>query len=160
MVVALVCAGAVAVFAALGGPREPVAAAKAATEGGAEPLVRSDPGVEPWKEEAVGFVGAETEDPDPPADPEPRPEKTPEPPDPEPDPEPEPAPAARAGETPVFEEPPEPTPERPRRSSRRLRWLCSPSRCGGARPGPRRSSLSIRPTAPIRLPRGKYSPTP
>ena len=102
MVLALVCTGAVAVFAVLGGPREPVAAARAATEGGAEPLVRSDPGVEPWKEEAVPFVGAETEDPEPPADPEPRPERTP-------DPEPDPEPAARSRETPVFEEPPEPT---------------------------------------------------
>ena len=111
MVLALLCTGAVAVFAVLGRPPEPVVAAKTATEDEAEPLVRSDPGVEPWKEGAVAFVGADTEDPEPPADPEPRPEKTPEPPDPKPSPDPEPEPAARAGETPVFEEPPEPTPD-------------------------------------------------
>jgi len=111
MALALVFTSAVAVFALLGGPREPVAAAKAATEEGAEPLVRSDPGVEPWKEEAVAPVGAEPEEPEepepPPAepDPEPQPEKTPEPPEPEPEPEP----VARPEETPVFEEPPEPT---------------------------------------------------
>lgn len=105
MVLALVCAGAVAVFAWLGGPQEPMAAAKAATEAGAEPLVRSDPGIEPWKEKPVAFVKAETEEPEPqPAEPEPRPEKAPEPP-----PAPEPEPAARPAQTPVFEEPPEPT---------------------------------------------------
>src|SRR4028119_2423160 len=65
MVLALVCTGAVALFAVLGGPPEPVAAAKAATEGGAEPLVRSDPGVEPWKEEVVAFVGADPQAPEP-----------------------------------------------------------------------------------------------
>ena len=114
MVLALVCTGAVAVFAVLGGPREPVAAAKAATEDEAEPLVRSDPGVEPWREEPVDFVGAEPEEPEPRPTPEfePRPVEIPSPP-PEPDssPEPEPEPASRAGETPVFEEPPEPTPD-------------------------------------------------
>ena len=108
MVLALVCTGAVAVFAVLGGPREPVAAARAATEGGAEPLVRSDPGVEPWREEPVDFVGAETEEPDP--EPEPTPEFEPRPVEiPSAPPEPEPEPAARSRETPVFEEPPEPT---------------------------------------------------
>jgi sortase A len=109
MALALVCAGAVAVFAALGGPPEPVAAAKAATEGGAEPLTRSDPGVEPWREEAVDFVGAEPKEPEPEPTPEFEPRPVEIPPEPEPDPEPEPEPAALAGETPVFEEPPEPT---------------------------------------------------
>lgn len=113
MVLALVCAGAVATFALLGEPREPVAAAKAATEGGAEPLVRSDPGVEPWKEKAVALVNAETEEPEPqPAKPEPDPEPAPqsEPsPEPRPEPEPKPEPAAGPIRAPVFEEPPEPT---------------------------------------------------
>ncbi len=115
MALALFCAGAVAAFAVLGGPREPVAA-KAATEGGVEPLTRSDPGVEPWREEPVDPVGAETEEPDPEPEPapeyEPRPVEFPEPPpapQPEPEPEPEPEPVAQATETPVFEEPPEPT---------------------------------------------------
>jgi sortase A len=105
MALALLCAGAVAVFAVLGGPREPAAAAKAATEGKAEPLVRSDPGVEPWKEEPVDPVGAETEEPEP----EPTPEFEPQPVEIPPEPPPEPEPEPRAGETPVFEEPPEPT---------------------------------------------------
>lgn len=82
MALALVCAGAVAAFAVLGGPPEPVAV-KAAAEDEAEPLSRSDPGVEPWKEEAVALVGADTaeaEEPGPrPAESEPRTERTPEP---------------------------------------------------------------------------------
>jgi sortase A len=106
MVLALVCTGAVAIFAVLGGPREPVAAAKAATEDGAEPLVRSDPGVEPWKEEPVDLMEAETEEAEPEPEPtpefEPRPVETPEPPQ---EPPPEPEPELRTGEAPVFEEP-------------------------------------------------------
>ena len=107
MVLALVCTGAVAVFAVLGGPREPVAAAKAATEDGAEPLVRSDPGVEPWREEPVDFVGAEPEEPEP----KPTPEFEPRPveilSEAEPEPEPEPEPVAQPAMD--VEEPPEPT---------------------------------------------------
>jgi len=109
MALALVCTGAVAAFALLGGPQEPVAAAKAATEDGAEPLTRSDPGVEPWKEEPVEPVGAEAEEPEP--EPEPTPDFEPQPVEipaaPQEPPEPEP----RTGEPPVFEEPPEPTAE-------------------------------------------------
>ena len=105
MALALVCAGAVAVFALLGGPQEPMAAAKAATKAEAEPLVRSDPGVEPWREKPVAPVNAEAEDPEPkPAPPEPDPG-----PQPKQAPDPEPEPAARTAATPVFEEPPEPT---------------------------------------------------
>jgi sortase A len=115
MVLALVCTGAVAVFAVLGGPREPVAAAKAATEDGAEPLVRSDPGVEPWREEPVDFVGAEPKEPEP--EPKPTPEFEPRPveilsepePEPAPEPEPEPEPAPVAQPAMDVEEPPEPT---------------------------------------------------
>ena len=112
MVLALLCTGAVAAFALLGGPQEPVAA-KAATEDGAEPLRRSDPGVEPWKEAPVDPVEAETEEPEPEV--EPTPDYEPRPvefePTPEPAPEPEAEPVAQPGETPVFEEPPEPTAE-------------------------------------------------
>ena len=115
IVLALVCTGAVAIFAVLGGPPEPVAAAKAAAEPGTEPLVRSDPGVEPWREEPVDFVEGETEEPDPEPEPtpdfEPRPVEIPPAPAPEPPPEPEPSPEPRAETTPVFEEPPEPTPD-------------------------------------------------
>ena len=114
MALALLCTGAVAAFALLGGPREPVAAAKAATEDGVEPLTRSDPGVEPWKEEPVEPVRAEAEEPEPEPEPtpdyEPRPVEFPEPqPEPPPEPEPEPEPVAQ----PVMdvEEPPEPTAE-------------------------------------------------
>ena len=88
MALALFCAGAVAAFAVLGGPREPVAAAKAATEGGPAPLTRSDPGVEPWKEEPVDPVEAETEEAEP--EPEPAPEYEPRPVEIQPEPEPEP----------------------------------------------------------------------
>lgn len=132
MALALVCAGAVAVFALLNGTSEPTAATKSATEPGVEPLVRSDPGFEPWKEKAITSKDAETEEPapeperEPERDPEPEPEPEtqpapdlepstpkpePDPPDPEPmtqapEPEPEPAPAPQ----PVFTgEPPEPT---------------------------------------------------
>ncbi len=114
MVLALACTGAVAVFALLGGPQEPTAAAKAATQSGAEPLVRSDPGVEPWREKAVALVNAETEDPESqPAKPEPEPDPEPAPqsepsPEPRPEPEPKPEPAAGPIRAPVFEEPPEP----------------------------------------------------
>ncbi len=109
MVLALVCTGAVAVFAVLGGPPEPVAAAKAATEDGAEPLVRSDPGVEPWKEEPVDLVEAETEEAKPEPQPQPEPDPVPQP-DPEPEPEPE-APQPVEQPTMDVEEPPEPTPD-------------------------------------------------
>ena len=107
MVLALVCAGAVAVFAWLGGSQEPMAAVRSATGAGAGPLVRSDPGIEPWREKPVALVKAEAEEPEPqPAEPEPEPEpeRAPEPP-----PAPEPEPAARPAQTPEFEEPPEPT---------------------------------------------------
>ncbi len=62
MALALVCAGAVAVFALFGGASEPAAAVKSSTEPGTEPLVRSDPGFEPWKEKAVTLTEADPED--------------------------------------------------------------------------------------------------
>lgn len=89
MALALAFAGAVFAFATFRGPTE-TAGVRAATEDAAEPLSRSDPGVEPWKEEPVAFVEAETEEtePEPERTPvfEPRPVEIPEPP-----PEPEPA---------------------------------------------------------------------
>ena len=65
MALALACAGAVAVFAYLDGSREPAGAVKAATKSEGEPLVRSDPGVEPWREEPVALVEDEAEEPEP-----------------------------------------------------------------------------------------------
>ncbi|MBA2512430.1 MAG: sortase [Rubrobacteraceae bacterium] len=113
MALVLVCAGAVAVFALLGGASEPAAAVKSSTEPEIEPLVRADPGFEPWKEKAVTLTEAETEPKTQPTpDPEPStPESEPVPPEPKlvtlaPETEPEPAPAPQ----PVFSgEPPEPT---------------------------------------------------
>src|SRR3712207_1931017 len=78
MALALVCTAAVALFAVFGGAGEPAAAVGAATKSEAEPLVRSDPGVEPWREDPVAFVDDEAEGPEPePA--ESRPRQTPEP---------------------------------------------------------------------------------
>ena len=123
MGLALVCAGAVAVFALLSGASEPAAAVKSATQPEVEPLVRSDPGIEPWKEKAVDFQDDEAEEPDPkPApEPEPKPEQklVPPPrtdaypvPDPQPEPEPEPSkPEPPKPEPDVGGEPPEPTAE-------------------------------------------------
>lgn len=137
MALALFCAGAVAVFALLNGTSEPAAAVKSSTEPGVEPLVRSDPGFEPWKEKAVTLTEAETEEPasapkptpepetEPKTQPTPDPERvspksepvTPDPervpPEPEPaTPEPEQAPEPAPAPQPVFEgEPPEPTAE-------------------------------------------------
>ena len=113
MALVLVCAGAVAVFALLGGASEPAAAVKSSTEPEIEPLVRADPGFEPWKEKAVTLTEAEAEPKTQPTpDPEPStPESEPVPPEPKPvtlapETEPEPAPAPQ----PVFSgEPPEPT---------------------------------------------------
>jgi sortase A len=117
MAFALLVAAAVATYALTNGPPER-AMVKAAAEPEAEPLVRSDPGVEPWREEPVGLVGAETEEPEPEPKPtpefEPRPVEFPEPaPEPPPEPpvqrEPEPEPAAQPAMD--VEEPPEPTPD-------------------------------------------------
>ena len=115
MTLALVCTGTVAVFALLSGSQEP-AAVNSHTEGEVQPLVRSDPGVEPWKEEPVELVCAETEDPEEP-EPQPQPEPPPEPqPQPEPEPVPQPKPEPEEPqpvEQPAMavEEPPEPTPD-------------------------------------------------
>lgn len=104
MALALACVGAVAVFAHVDGSRKPAGAVRAATKSETEPLVRSDPGVEPWREEPVALVDDEAEEPEPrpaeprPDEPRPDPERTP---DPEPVEQPEME----------VEEPPEPTAE-------------------------------------------------
>jgi sortase A len=125
MALALVCTGAVTAYALFGRPSEPAVAVKAATKSESEPLVRSDPGVEPWREETVAPVRAAEPKPEtlpePPPEPEPPPRPAPKPdPEPGPQPEPEPEPEPRAKPVPRpepepepvrFEEPPEPTAE-------------------------------------------------
>jgi sortase A len=119
LVLALLFAAAVAAYALL---REKPAetldgAVKSATY--SEPLVRSDPGVDPWVEEDVPPPKMEPEPepepaaPDPPAPrPEPAPELTPEPkPEPEPKPKPEPEPKPKPEPEPVEAPAPEPPPE-------------------------------------------------
>ena len=102
MALALVCTVAVAVFAFFDGARGPAAAVGAATKSEAEPLVRTDPGVEPWREEPVALVDAEAEELE--ADSaEPRPREAPEQESDEPEPVEQPAMEV--------EEPPEPTVE-------------------------------------------------
>ena len=106
MAIALVFAGAVFSFASRG-PDEPVAA-KAATQDTSEPLKRSDPGVEPWKEPTVApreAVKAETE-----PEPEPPPEPKEERPAPEPELDPKPAPPEPEVKT-TYEPKPAPEPE-------------------------------------------------
>jgi sortase A len=99
MALALLCTAAVVAYAILG-DREPAAAVDAATKSESEPLARSDPGVEPWKEEPVALVDDEAEDPE--AEPaEPRPRQAPEQQPNEPEPVEQPAMEV--------EEPPEPT---------------------------------------------------
>ena len=114
MVVALACAAAVAAFALLNGTSEPAAAAKSATEAGFEPLVRSDPGFEPWKERAITPEDAETGEPAPKPESEPKTQPTPDP-EPETKPDPEPAPPEPERETAE----PEPAPPEPEREPER-----------------------------------------
>ncbi len=107
MALALAFAAAVAAYAVYGGPPERVAV-KSAAASPTEPLVRSDPGVEPWKEETVALAEPDSEasrigEAVPPAQPEPEPESEPKPlpkrepePEPESEPEPEPLPVAEA----------------------------------------------------------------
>lgn len=104
LALALVFAAAVAAYALLRErPAEDLGQAVKASS--SEPLVRSDPGVDPWKEPTVALRVAETPDsvpgpkPDPKPDPQPEPRTTPEreapepvaeQPAPEPEPHPEP----------------------------------------------------------------------
>ena len=105
-------------------------AVKSADRGPSEPLERSDPGVEPWREDTVDPLpdgkpkGEEPEpvpDPEPPPEPaekvrresapEPEPEEPEEPERPEPEPEPPPEPPEPEPEPDIGGEPPEPTRE-------------------------------------------------
>ncbi|HEV2741894.1 MAG TPA: sortase [Rubrobacter sp.] len=112
LALALLFAAAVAAYALL--RERPAEAADRTVKAAAtsEPLVRSDPGVEPWVEEDVRPPRVQPEpDPEPPAsDPPPLPEATPEP---EPRPKPQPEPVERVAETPAPEprRDPEPQPE-------------------------------------------------
>lgn len=123
MVLALVLAGAVFAYASFGGPPE-TAAVKAATQEPSEPLSRSDPGVEPWREPAVEpRLAEEPEESGPIPIPEPRPEpgpyqlSGPDPPEPvsvpepvaAPDPVPDPVPAPDPAPDPVPAPDPQPT---------------------------------------------------
>jgi sortase A len=107
MALALTFAGAVFAFATFREPTE-TAGVRTAVEDAAEPLSRSDPGVEPWREELVGFVEGETEEPEP--EPEPAPEYEPRPaefPEPLPEPPPKPEPAVQVVDPRPAPDPPE-----------------------------------------------------
>ena len=95
MVLALGFAIVVTVAALLDEPERAVAA-KSSEEVAAEPLVRSDPGIDPWVEKAIPPPKLEPEPkpappPEPTVDPQPvsvsKPEKSPDPPEPEPQPQ-------------------------------------------------------------------------
>ena len=110
LVLALLFAAAVAAYALL--KERPAKAADREVEAAAspEPLVRSDPGIEPLKEPTVALPEIEEPEPQPRAEPRPEPQQEvhPEPkreplPEPEPPPEPEAAPEARTN--------PDPSPE-------------------------------------------------
>ncbi len=104
MALALLCVAGVSAYALLRGTPEAAKAGPAVKALAYAPLVRSDPGVEPWVEEDVPPPRMEREPepepepvadapPEPRSDPEPRPDPAPEP---KPLPEPEAAPEARA----------------------------------------------------------------
>lgn len=111
MAVALLCVAAVAAYALFPGTPGAAKAGPAVRAQVSEPLVRSDPGVDPWVEEDVPPPRMEPEPaPEPVAydPPAPRPE-----PRPEPKPRPEPEPIERAAEASA----PEPQRERPERQT-------------------------------------------
>ena len=112
MTLALAFAALVALVAFLDEPMEPVAAVKSTARAAVEPLVRSDPGVEPWVEERVPLPRKEPRSKPEPVDPapvrepkatsEPTPTATPAPePDPQPEPRPQPERQERAGTEPL-----------------------------------------------------------
>jgi sortase A len=80
MLLALAFVSVVALVASFSEPMEPAAAAKSAEKPAVAPLTRSDPGVEPWKEETVAPAEPDAEAP--------RMEEAESPPPPEPEPEP------------------------------------------------------------------------
>ena len=100
MAFALACAGLLAAYALLDGGSEKAKAEPAVKASASEPLTRSDPGVDPLKEEDVPPPRAERE-PEPEAAPEPAQKPTPAPPTesapaPQPEPQPEPEPQTEA----------------------------------------------------------------
>ena len=78
MAVALTLIAVVALVSFLDRPMEPAAAVKSRSSRAVEPLVRSDPGVDPWVEERVPLAKPEPE-PAPEPEPEPGPERQAEP---------------------------------------------------------------------------------
>jgi len=117
LALALLFAAAVAAYALL--RERPAEAADRAVRAASssEPLVRSDPGVEPLKEPTVALPEIEEPEPQPKAEPqpEPQPEAQPEPapepvPEPKPRPEPEAVPESRTNPDPRPEPEPEPRP--------------------------------------------------
>lgn len=133
MTLALAFAAVVALVAFLDEPMEPAAAVKSTARAAVEPLVRSDPGVEPWVEERVPLPRQESADDSVP-EPEPRFEPAPKAtPPPEPDPQrqrPEPEPQEeRAGTEPLpVAEPdwPLPTEEQVEATNRPRRYELAP----------------------------------
>jgi len=113
LALALLFAAAVAAYALLRErPAEAADRAAVRAVSSSEPLVRSDPGIEPLKEPTV--PPPEIEEPEPKLQSKARPEPEPEPepkPGPEPQPEPNPEPAGRAVEQTALEPRPEPRPE-------------------------------------------------
>ncbi len=133
MTLALAFAAVVALVAFLDEPMEPAAAVKSTARAAVEPLVCSDPGVEPWVEERVPLPRQESADDSVP-EPEPRFEPAPKAtPPPEPDPQrqrPEPEPQEeRAGTEPLpVAEPdwPLPTEEQVEATNRPRRYELAP----------------------------------
>jgi sortase A len=103
MAFALVLVGIVALASVFAEPMEPAAAVRSDAKPAAEPLTRSDPGVDPWVEESVPPTSAEQQStPEPSAEAEPRPEAPP-PPQPEREPKPEEEPEPRGDPLPEEE---------------------------------------------------------
>lgn len=112
LAVAAALAGAITAVVWTDEPAES-ASVKSAERGPTEPLKRSDPGIEPWKEGTVALASGETETGEPKAEePKTGPKTGPER-DPEPQPvEPPPEPSSGPPPAPVMEDdPPEPTEE-------------------------------------------------
>ena len=122
LAIALLFAVAVAAYALLRERPAEAADQEVKAAASSEPLVRSDPGIEPLKEPTVALLEIEGPEPQPEPQPEPEPEPrpkvepqtepAPEPlPEPKPRPEPEVVPEARANPDPRPEPEPEPEPQ-------------------------------------------------
>lgn len=104
MAFALVLVGIVAVASVLTEPMEPAAAVRSSAKPAAEPLNRSDPGVDPWVEESVPLALPQSQStPEPVAEAETRPTAPPPQQPDEPQPEREPSPEPRPDPLPVEE---------------------------------------------------------